>query len=187
VNQQTTLSKSILSVRFKILAASIAVAAAVALPQLLHLLGGAIGVGSALGESLLPMHFPILLLGLLVGPHAAVAAGVLSPLISFLLTGMPQSAMLPFMMLELGTYGLAAGLTRSYRLPTTAKVLLSQVGGRAIRGAAILISYHWVGNYAIAPTVILSSIKKGWIGIVLQLLFIPMILRALDHVCERHE
>ncbi len=187
MNQQTTLSKSVLSVKFKTLAASVTVATAVALPQLLHLLGGAIGVGSSLGEMLLPMHFPVLLLGLLVGPHAAMAAGVLSPLISFLLTGMPQSAMLPFMMLELGIYGLAAGLFNNYRIPTTLKVFIAQIGGRTIRASAILISYYWVGNSAVTPTVILTSIRKGWIGIVLQILFIPVILKALDRLSDRHE
>ena len=187
MNEQLTLSKSTTSVKFKALAASIAIAAAVALPQLLHLFGSAIGVGSALGESLLPMHFPILLLGLIAGPYAAIAAGVISPLISFLLTGMPQAAMLPFMVLELGSYGFAAGLMRSYRLPATTKVAIAQVSGRAIRAFAILISYYWIGNHAIAPAMILSSIKKGCMGIVLQLLLIPVLLRALDRASDRHE
>ena len=187
MNEQMTLSKSVTSIKFKVLATSIAVAATVALPQLLHLLGGSIGVGSALGEALLPMHFPILLLGLFVGPHAAIAAGVVSPLLSFMLTGMPKAAMLPFMIIELGVYGLCAGLLKNYRLPSVAKVAIAQLGGRAVRACAILISYHWVGNQAISPTIILSSIKAGWIGIALQILLIPVILRALDQFGERHE
>ncbi len=187
MNEQHIASKATFSVKFKTLAASIAIAAAVALPQLLHLLGGSIGIGSALGESLLPMHFPILLLGLLVGPHAAIAAGVISPLVSFLLTGMPKAAILPFMIIELGVYGLCAGLLSNRRLPTASKVVIAQVSGRAVRACAILISYYGIGNRAISPAIILSSIKAGWMGIALQIILIPVILRALDRLSERHE
>lgn len=187
MNEQRIASKTTVSVKFKALAALIAIAAAVALPQLLHLFGGAIGVGSALGESLLPMHFPILLLGLLVGPHAAIAAGVISPLVSFFLTGMPKAAILPFMIVELGIYGLCAGLLMNHRLPTVAKVMIAQVSGRAVRACAIIISYYGIGNHAVSPSIILSSIKTGWMGIALQILLIPVILRALDRLSERHE
>ena len=187
MNEQSTPVKSKLSVKFKLLAASVAVAAAVALPQLIHLLGGSIGMGSALGEMLLPMHFPILLLGLLVGPQVAVLAGLASPLISFFLTGMPTPAMLTFMMLELGIYGVTAGLLKDYHIPTFSKVLIAQIGGRVIRGAAILTAYYLIGSRAVSPAVILSSIRKGWIGIVLQILFIPMILTAWDRFSSRHE
>ena len=44
---------------------AIAVAVAVVLPQLCHLLGGQLGVGTSLGEMLLPMHLPVMLAGLL--------------------------------------------------------------------------------------------------------------------------
>lgn len=56
------LTKSKLSLRKQTLAAALAVIAAVALPQLLHVMGRISGLGTALGEMFLPMHFPILLL-----------------------------------------------------------------------------------------------------------------------------
>ena len=48
--------------------------------------------------------------GLLLGPAYGAAVGVLSPLLSALLTGMPPLTRLPFMVLELLVYGLVSGL-----------------------------------------------------------------------------
>ncbi len=92
------------SIKKQTVAALLAVVAAVALPQLFHVMGYLSGLGTALGEIFLPMHLPILFIGLLAGPYAGAIAGACSPLVSFALTGMPGSAMLPFMMLELCTY-----------------------------------------------------------------------------------
>ena len=99
-----------LSVKAQTLAALIALVSAVALPQIFHLMGAVSGLGTSLGETFLPMHLPILAVGLLAGPWAGLAAGALAPLVSFGLTGMPAAAMLPFMMSELAVYGLVPGL-----------------------------------------------------------------------------
>ena len=52
------------TVKGKVLLTVGAIAGAVALPQVVHLIGAAAGVGTALGELLLPMHFFVLLAGL---------------------------------------------------------------------------------------------------------------------------
>lgn len=49
--------------------ALLAVLAAVAVTQVFHLLGAASGLGTALGEAFLPMHLPVILVGLLAGPY----------------------------------------------------------------------------------------------------------------------
>lgn len=62
------------------------------------------------GTVLLPMHFTVLLAGFLLGPFWGAVIGVLTPLISSVLTGMPPAfPMLPLMIGELGTYGWATG------------------------------------------------------------------------------
>lgn len=174
----TAIAKPKLSVKAQTIGAIAAIVSAVALPQLLHLLGAASGIGTALGEIFLPMHLPIILAGLLVGPYAAGAAGMLSPLISFALTGMPAPAMLPFMMIELAAYGICAGLFRNVKLPVTVKVLLVQIIGRAIRAAAILAGFYGFSS-VIRPMVILTSIEVGLIGIALQLILIPLLVYRL--------
>lgn len=164
-----------LSLKTQTLAALAAIAGAVALPQLFHLFG------SSLGETFLPMHLPIMLAGLFAGPFAGAAAGILGPLCSFALSGMPGAAMLPFIVIELFTYGLCAGLLKNAPIPTLAKALVIQVSGRAVRAAAILSAVYLFGYQAINPAVILTSIAVGLPGILLQLCLLPLIAGYKKH------
>lgn len=173
-----TITKRKLSVKAQTIGGAAAVITAVALPQLLHVLGAVSEHGSAFGEMLLPMHLPIILAGLLAGSYAAGAAGLLSPLISYCLTGMPASAMLPFMMIELAVYGICSGALREKNMPCIAKVFIAQLSGRIVRAAAILIGFYGF-SAAVAPAVIISSIKTGIMGILLQLVLIPVIVRTV--------
>lgn len=181
MNNSVTLTNSKLSVKKQTLAAIIAIFAAVALPQVFHVMGRMSGLGTALGEAFLPMHLPILMVGLIAGPYAGAAAGVLSPLISFGLTGMPKEVMLPFMMIELLAYGLISGLMRSAKLPCIAKVLTAQIGGRIIRGAAILISIYAIGNDNISASVIWNSVVTGIFGLALQWSLIPLFMYRINN------
>ena len=104
------LRRSGLSAVRQLLAALFAAAAAVALPQLIHLISGAAGHGTMLGEMLLPMHLPVIAVGLVAGPLAGVVSGLAAPIVSYLLCGMPLAVMVPFIAIELCTYGLLAGL-----------------------------------------------------------------------------
>ncbi len=174
-------TKSHLSIKAQILAAIAAIAAAVAVPQIFHLLGAVSGLGTALGETFLPMHLPIILVGLLAGPYAGAISGLLGPLVSFALSGMPAAVMLPFMMIELCAYGLFAGLLRNVKMPTIAKVLITQFAGRAVRAAAILISVFAFGNESVNISVIWMSIGAGIFGIVLQWALLPLIVYRVEN------
>ena len=167
-----------LSVKVQTLAGLIAVISAVALPQLFHVMGAASGLGTALGEAFLPMHLPIILAGLLCGPYAAGIAGAAAPLISSLLTGMPNFVMLPFMCVELCVYGVAAGLLRNAKLPTIVKVLIAQAAGRAVRALAIVIGVNAFGS-VIKISVIWTSITVGLFGLALQWAIIPLVVYRL--------
>lgn len=169
------------SIKNQTLAAMAAIVAAVALPQLFHGIGAITGAGTALGEVFLPMHLPVILVGLLAGPLAGGLAGFMGPMVSFLLSGMPGMAMLPFIMIELTVYGLAAGFLRTVKLPTIAKVLAVQVVGRGVRAVAILTAVQLLGNTKIAVAVIWTSIVTGLIGIVLQLVLIPFVVRWVEN------
>ena len=57
-----------LSVSVKAAATVLAIVAAVALPQLFHVIGAVSGRGTALGVAFLPMHLPIIFVGLIAGP-----------------------------------------------------------------------------------------------------------------------
>ena len=87
-----------LSLTVKAAATVLAIVAAVALPQLFHVIGAVSGQGTMLGVAFLPMHLPIIFVGLIAGPAVGAIAGAAAPLVSFLLSGMPMLAMLPLMM-----------------------------------------------------------------------------------------
>lgn len=177
-----TLDKPRLSVKLQTVATIVAIIGAVAVPQFFHLLGRISGMGTALGETFLPMHLPIILVGLLAGPYAGAIAGLLGPLASFQLCAMPTAVMLPFMMLELCGYGLCAGLLRSIKMPVIVKVLIAQVAGRLLRAAAILVAVYGFGNTQIKPAIIWTSIGKGIFGLVLQWVLLPLIVYRVENV-----
>lgn len=174
VIQRTALPR--LSLKARVLAAILGAAAAVALPQLFHLLGAVSGLGTVPGEVFLPMHLPIILLGLIAGPFAGAAAGLASPILSFAFTGMPTASMLPFMALELCAYGFFAGVLRNVKINTIFKVLITELAGRILRAGAIMISFYVFGNTAVSLPVIWNSILTGLPGLILQWTLIPLII-----------
>lgn len=181
-----TAGKARLSLKAQTLAAAAAVAGTVVLPQFFHAAGAAVGAGTALGEVFLPMHLPIILVGLLAGPFAGAVSGLLGPLASFALSGMPGAAMLPFMMIELCAYGLFAGLLCNGKMPTLAKVALTQIAGRAVRAAAILIAVYALGNEAVRVSAIWLSIRAGMYGLALQWILLPLIVSGVERL-KRNE
>lgn len=180
-----TMEKPRLSVKAQTLATLAAIVAAVAIPQVFHAVGAVSGLGTALGETFLPMHLPIILVGLLAGPYAGAVAGLLGPVASFALSGMPGAVMLPFMMIELCGYGLSAGLLRTVKMPTIGKVLLAQVAGRVLRAAAILLAVYALGNETVRVASIWTSLVVGLPGLLLQLSVLPLIAFRVDHM-QRH-
>ncbi|MCM1544490.1 MAG: ECF transporter S component [Ruminococcus sp.] len=174
--------KPVLSIKIQAIAAIAAILGAVALPQIFHAMGAISGLGTSLGETFLPMHLPIILVGLLAGPYVGTISGLIAPALSFALSGMPGAVMLPFMMLELGAYGLISGLLRRSKMPVVIKVLISQVGGRVVRAAAILLSVYAFGNTVVKVSVIWMSIATGVFGIVLQLVLIPLVVYRVENL-----
>ncbi len=170
----------------RILTAILAIGAAVALPQVFHAVGVLSGTGAQLGSALLPMHLPVLLAGFLGGPVTGCIAGILSPLVSFGISGMPDAALVPFMMIELGAYGLTAGMLSGTRLNSFCKLLIAQIAGRATRAAAVLVSIHLLGNTALAPAAAFTFITAGLFGILLQWALIPLLLDRLEGM-QKHD
>lgn len=178
-------SSACLGIKGQTLAALAAAGMAVALPHLTHALGAFFGMGTGLGELLLPMHLPVMLAGFVAGPLAGGATGLLAPIINHVLSGMPLASLLPFMVIELFVYGVAAGISKGLSLPVWPKVILVQVGGRAVRAAAILFSFYLLQG-KVAPAVIWTSITAGWMGILLQWAVLPPLVKGIERLIS-HE
>ena len=79
----------------------------VVLPMVFHLVG--------LGQMFLPMHIPVLLAALTLRPRFAIAVGVLAPVTSMLLTGMPPAPFAAMMTVEFVVLTAVASVAVSIR------------------------------------------------------------------------
>lgn len=163
-----------LSLGTKTAATLLAIVAAVVLPQLFHVIGAVSGQGTMLGVAFLPMHLPIIFVGLIAGPAVGAIAGAAAPLVSFLLSGMPMLVMLPLMMVELCAYGLVAGLLRGIKLPSLAKVVIAQLAGRVVLTAATAIAVFAFGSSKAIAATWTSDLAAGLPGLALQWALIPL-------------
>lgn len=159
--------------------AALVCALSVLVPQVFHLLGG-----KPLGNAFLPMHLPVLLGGYLLNPAAAMLCGMLSPILGFLLTGMPAVPRLFFMIFELGAYGLFTSLfARKCRLPVFLSLPLSMLAGRIVYFLSLLFALRVLHlELAGAPSAsaaLISAVATGVPGILLQLAAVPALLTAM--------
>jgi hypothetical protein len=148
---------------------------AIVLPVGLHMLG-------PWGRVLLPMHIPVLLAGFLVGPLSGLVVGLLAPVVSHLLTGMPPSYAVPLMTLELPVYGLIAGIAyRRFNLNIYFALLWSMIFGRLVFGAALFFLGMFIElPYTAAAFFSLGgALWAGLPGIVLQLVIVPIIITGV--------
>jgi len=136
------------------------------------------------GPTFLPMHIFVLIAGLLFGWRAGVIVGLLTPLVSHFISGMPVLNVLPQIVIELSAYGLIAGMLRhKYNLRPIWALLGAMLGGRLALLLTILTiyliagqSYSPLGPEASPFASFWSVIKQGWPGIAIQLISIPVIV-----------
>lgn len=153
--------------------AALLVAVGLILPQIFHMVGG-----KAVGSVFSPMHLPVLVSGLLLGPALGAAVGFLTPLLSALATGMPPMAILPFMLCELTAYGAVSGVL-ARKFPLYPSLIGAQVAGRVVYAAALFVGGTVFGMQCAAPASVLTSIVTGLPGIVLQLALAPAVVLLL--------
>lgn len=183
----TTIAITKTGMKTRALTLIIAIAAAILLPQVFHWIGMVSGTNALPGAVFLPMHIPVLLAGLLGGPIVGIVAGVVSPLLSFAISGMPAAALLPFMVVELAGYGLAAGLLAKTKMPVIAKVVIAQVVGRALRTAAVMIAVYGFGSQAVQMAQLVDMVTIALPGIILQWVLIPLIMYRMEGLKKYYE
>ena len=148
---------------------------AVVLPQIFHLLGVWFGVGGKLGQIFLPMYIPILIVGFYRGSVSGAVAGLLAPMISFALTKMPSSALLPFITLELIATGALAGVFAKSNVPVVLRVFSVQVIAKLVRLIAFAISLY-IANGAVSMAVLFNGVLISIPGVLLQLVLLTLLI-----------
>lgn len=139
-----------------------------------------------IGSMLLSMHLPVLLCGLLCGWQYGAAVGFVAPLLRYVLFGMPPIYPVGIAMaFELAAYGLVIGLLYSrsrwqcvfalYR-----SLLIAMVVGRIVWGVAEVILLGLDGQAFTWELFLSGALLTAIPGIILQLVFIPALMIALD-------
>ena len=145
------------------------------LPYFFHMLGMA-------GPIFLPMHIPILLGGLILGPKYGVILGVITPLLNSVLTGMPPIYPVGISMsFELAAYGFITGyLYRNKNYNIYLALIPAMIVGRFVSGITTYILLSFGGKLFILNMFLVAAFIKSIWGILIQIMFIPMIVKVLE-------
>ena len=134
------------------------------------------------GQVILPMHIPVLLCGLICGwPYGGVC-GIIGPLQSSVITGMPPAAMLPSMMVECAVYGFTSGVLMKYIRTGKAvtDLYICLISAMAVGRIAAGFAKAWIFTPGVSPFAwVTTSLVTGIPGIVLQLAVLPLVVAAL--------
>ena len=161
----------------KVVITAMMIAMCVLLPMAFHAIPQA-------GPTLLPMHIPVLLAGLICGPAFGFIAGLTGPFLSSILTGMPPSGMMPVMMFELSVYGTITGImmklvhTGRSSIDLYASLLTAMLCGRIVAGIVQSLIF-FEGTYTLAiwtTSLFITSMP----GIIIQIIFVPSLVMALE-------
>ena len=159
----------------RMILAAVCVALCVVLPVAFHSIPNA-------GTVILPMHIPVLLCGLICSWPYGFVCGLMGPLLSSVLTGMPPAAILPAMMVECAVYGAVSGIM--LKTVHTGKtypdlyiaLVTAMLAGRVISGIAKALIFSpglarsaWVA----------SSFVTALPGIAIQLILLPIVVSTL--------
>ena len=173
------LSRYKLSVRITIKGAvsALFIILAVALPQIVHITGGA-----SAGAVYLPMYAPALLAGCLLGWSWGLGVGILSPIVSLgfttlaLGTPMPAAERLPYMILELAAFGGVSGLFAK-KIEKNAYLAFPVVALAQVSGRAVYVIYNLIAGREFAA--LMSSVQTGLAGLYIQIILVPLAVIAL--------
>ena len=153
------------------------VVSAVVLPQILHTFGIAVGLNDTLGQMFLPMYLPVMILAFKTNAICGIVAGALSPIISYVLSGMPNAKILPFIIIELICFGLFAGLLSNKKLNPFVKILTVQILSKAVRIAAVLVSLYFIKSNTVTVAATLNTTLIALPGLILQFLVVPWFIK----------
>lgn len=156
----------------KIAFAGMFIAIGILLPQAFHIFG------QQAGTTFLPMEFPILLAGLLLGPFYGGIVGGIVPILSSLFTGMPPVPRLYFMIFQTISYGIVTGC-----LMKRCRFFISLVTGMIAGRVVFIISVAFAVVFLQFPKAMgmafVTGLLTGIPGICIQIIVLPVLFHVL--------
>lgn len=172
---EKTLRKTAIRLSKEAIFILLTVASAVILPQLLHVAGAWLGVGGKLGQMLLPMYLPTMIIAFYRGAIPGAIVGLLAPIVSYSLTEMPTEALLPYITVELIATGVAAGLLGRVRFFPPLRVLAVQFAAKAAR-LSVFAAATCIRGDALTLESLTAGIATSVPGILLQLVAVSLLI-----------
>ena len=155
-----------------------------ALGMVLPMLTGQI---KEIGDSLLPMHIPVMICGLVCGYKYGAAIGLMLPFLRSLTFSMPPiypNAV--WMALELATYGLVIGFIymklSKNRLSMYVALITAMIMGRVVWGVSKAVLLGLGGSSFSISAFIVGGFVDSLLGIVLQLIVVPPIAALINRM-----
>ena len=158
-----------------------------ALGMALPLLTGQI---KEIGDSLLPMHIPVMICGLVCGYKYGAAVGLMLPFLRSLTFSMPPiypNAV--WMALELATYGLVIGFIymklSKNRLSMYVALITAMIMGRVVWGVSKAVLLGLGGSSFSISAFIVGGFVDSLLGIVLQLIVVPPVATLINRMIRK--
>ena len=111
----------------------------VALPRIFHVLAG-----TSAGSTFLPMHIAVLIAAFTFGTISGSVVAGSSIVFSYLLTGMPSLARLPYMLIELLLYAILVSLFNK-KFNAYVSLIATIVLGRILYAGVLFVAIHGMG------------------------------------------
>ena len=145
-----------------------------------------------IGNMLLPMHLPVLLCGLICGWQYGAAVGFILPPLRYLMFAAPP--IFPIgaaMAVELAAYGLIAGFLYNRSrwqciISLYRSLIAAMIGGRLVWGIARVLMTGVSGEAFTWQMFLSGALLTAIPGIMIQLVFIPAFMGALDRTGMVH-
>lgn len=168
-NQMSRVKQSIIT--------AVCIALCVVLPMVFHSIPQA-------GTIYCPMHIPILICGLVCNWQYSIICGIVGPIMSSIVTGMPNAVDLPAMMFELVAYGVICSIlmkfiyTKKIYFDLYISLIVAMIFGRVCAGfvKAFIFARGAVTIKTLATAYFITCIP----GVIVQLIIIPIIYIALS-------
>ncbi len=134
-----------------------------------------------LGPKLLPIHYASFFAGGLFGPIIGLCVGIITPLISFCLTGMPAFPLLLYITIEIMVYGVTFGyLYFDKKINIYFSLIISMFIGRVANISSVYLIGSLMLGKGFVLLQLLENLSVSILGAILQIMVIPLIIKRLN-------
>ncbi len=160
---------------YNLVLAGFLIALGIMLPQL-------IGRIQILGQSLLPMHFPVLICGLVCGWKYGGVCGIVVPITASLIFTMPPLFPIAVAMaFELAAYAIIAAVCyKKMKMNIYLSLIISMLGGRIVYGIVNYLLMMINSQTYSLEVYFTTTFVNGIVGMIAQIIIVPLLVIAIQ-------